>query len=39
MKRFIEPEEIANVIKFLASDMSSAMTGQAINITGGMLMN
>lgn len=39
MKRFIEPEEIANVIKFLSSDMSSAMTGQALNITGGMLMN
>ncbi|MCD7737410.1 MAG: SDR family oxidoreductase [Lachnospiraceae bacterium] len=39
MKRFIDPEEIANVIKFLSSDMSSAMTGQALNITGGMLMN
>ena len=39
MKRFINPEEIANVIKFLSSDMSSAMTGQALNITGGFLMN
>ena len=39
MKRFIEPEEIADVIKFLCSDQSSAMTGQALNITGGMLMH
>lgn len=39
MKRFIDPEEIAEVIMFLASDKASAMTGQAINITGGQLMH
>lgn len=39
MKRFIDPEEIANVIMFLSSDASSAMTGQALNITGGQLMH
>ena len=39
MKRFIRPEEVSEVIKFLASDASSAMTGQSLNVTGGMLMN
>ena len=38
MKRFIEPEEVARVVMFLASDASSAMTGQALNVTGGFLM-
>lgn len=38
MKRFIELEEIADVALFLASDSSSAMTGQALNVTGGMIM-
>ncbi len=32
------PEEVANLTAFLASDASSYMTGQAINITGGQLM-
>lgn len=39
MKRFIRPGEVAGVMKFLASDASSAMTGQAINVTGGFIMN
>jgi NAD(P)-dependent dehydrogenase (short-subunit alcohol dehydrogenase family) len=38
MKRFIETDEVADVIMFLASDASSAMTGQALNITGGFIM-
>ncbi|MCW2853357.1 MAG: family oxidoreductase [Nocardioides sp.] len=38
MKRFIELEEIANVAFFLATDASSAMTGQALNVTGGLIM-
>ena len=38
MKRFIELDEIAAVALFLASDSSSAMTGQALNVTGGMIM-
>ncbi len=38
MKRFIEAEEIGKVAVFLASDMSSAMTGQGINVTGGFIM-
>ena len=31
-------DEVANLVAFLASDQSSYMTGQAINITGGQLM-
>ena len=38
MKRFIEPEEVADIILFLASDASSAMTGQGLNATGGFIM-
>ena len=30
--------EVGQVVAFLASDESSYMTGQAINITGGQLM-
>lgn len=33
------PEDVANVVLFLASPLSSYMTGQAINVTGGMTMN
>jgi meso-butanediol dehydrogenase/(S,S)-butanediol dehydrogenase/diacetyl reductase len=38
MGRFQEPEHVARVAMFLASDDSSEMTGQAINVTGGMVM-
>lgn len=33
------PEDISNVVVFLASKFSDYMTGQAINVTGGMTMN
>ena len=36
--RIGKPEEVAKVVAFLASDQSSYMTGQALNITGGQLM-
>jgi len=39
MQRFVESEEVTNAVMFLASSASSAMTGQAHNITGGFLMD
>lgn len=38
LKRSCEYEDVANVMVFLASDESSYMTGQAINVTGGQEM-
>lgn len=38
MDRYGEPEEVAKVILFLASDLSSYLTGQAIHIAGGLWM-
>lgn len=38
MKRGCQYEDVANLMTFLASDESSYMTGQAINVTGGQEM-
>lgn len=37
LKRGGTPEDVANVCVFLASDMSAYITGQTINVDGGML--
>ena len=37
--RMERPEDVANVIGFLCSEKASYMTGQAINVTGGVIMH
>jgi 3-oxoacyl-[acyl-carrier protein] reductase len=38
LKRGGTPQDVANLTVFLASDMSTYITGQTINVCGGMLM-
>ena len=38
MKRYGNPEEVANVISFLCSEDASYVTGQTIEISGGLMM-
>jgi NAD(P)-dependent dehydrogenase (short-subunit alcohol dehydrogenase family) len=37
--RIIEPDEVANLVKFLASPHAAAITGQTYNICGGQTMD
>ena len=39
MGRLGEAEDVANVVAFLASDDARYMTGQALNVTGGLWMH
>ena len=36
LKRFANPEEVANAVIFLGSDMSSYVTGQVLGVCGGL---
>lgn len=38
LSRFGEPDDVANVVLFLASDASSYVTGQVLSTCGGMVM-
>ncbi len=38
LNRWGKPEEVANAVLFLVSDLSSYVTGQVINTDGGMVM-
>lgn len=38
MKKIGEPKEIANLVLFLSSNLSNYITGQVINVDGGMVM-
>ncbi|WP_300258254.1 3-oxoacyl-[acyl-carrier-protein] reductase [Clostridium sp.] len=38
LKRLGEPEDVANLVGFLASDVANYITGQVINVDGGMVM-
>jgi NAD(P)-dependent dehydrogenase (short-subunit alcohol dehydrogenase family) len=39
MQRLLEPDEVAELAVFLASDSAKSITGQAYNISGGAIMH
>ena len=38
LKKFGEPEDVAKVVGFLASEDADYVTGQVIHVDGGMVM-
>ncbi len=39
IRRLAVPDDVANAVLFLASDASSFITGETINVNGGRLMD
>jgi 2-hydroxycyclohexanecarboxyl-CoA dehydrogenase len=39
LRRLARPEEIANVVAFLASDDAGFVTGQTVSVSGGLTMS
>jgi NAD(P)-dependent dehydrogenase (short-subunit alcohol dehydrogenase family) len=39
LKRFMRPDEIAQLAVYVASDAADGMTGQALNLCGGATMD
>ena len=39
LRRFGQPEELANALEFLATDLSSYVTGQVISVCGGAVLH
>lgn len=39
LKRWEQPEDVARVVGFLASDKSGYITGEAVNVSGGLVMH
>jgi len=39
IKRFLQPEEIARMVVFLAREESDGITGQAFNVCGGLMVS
>jgi 3-oxoacyl-[acyl-carrier protein] reductase len=39
MAKLGEPRDVANLVAFLCSNLSDYITGQVINVDGGMVMN
>jgi len=38
LKRLVTPQEVAETCAFLASDASSGITGEDVNVTAGLVM-
>ncbi len=39
MQRLLEPEELAELAVYMASDAARGMVGQAVNLGGGSMMH
>jgi NAD(P)-dependent dehydrogenase (short-subunit alcohol dehydrogenase family) len=39
LKRLVEPDEVASTVLWLCADAPAALTGQALSVSGGEVMN